>query len=55
MTREQGGEEVSNRSFDEACVAAIDSVANHRPGGSGKGKVCSIDNVSVETATRHKP
>ena len=44
-----------NKSFDEACAAAIDTIANHRPGGSGKGKGCSIDNVSVETTTRNKP
>ena len=41
-----------NKSFDEACAAAIDSVANHRPGGSGKGKRCSTDIVSVENTIR---
>ena len=45
-----------HRIFDEACVAAIGSIASHRSGGSGKGKGCSIDNVSVETTTRtNKP
>ena len=44
----------ANNIFEEACVAAIDAIANHRPGVSGKGKGCSIDNVSVETTARNK-
>ena len=44
-----------NKSFDEAFVAAVDSVASHRPGGSKKGKGCSIDNVSVDAAIRPNP